>query len=203
MLSSEDGAAHQKLRVGIVNLHDAAQLTQLSSTVEDVFASGDLPGAAETPANMGHSLSAVGEGAFPLPTFSVYPQSYVTSVDEYLLTLPQHLEPLAEGMSNSESNDEAQFFATEWMFKVAEGATALYIEQLGGIKKQLSVDIKYLSYELSALSMPIPRVLATFQSCLSTPKNQLKDRLKTDPGNQLDLPTANLVCKMRRVNLDS
>ncbi|KAF2311714.1 hypothetical protein GH714_026333 [Hevea brasiliensis] len=59
------------------------------------------------------------------------------------------LEPLAEGISNSDvNNDEAQFFATEWMFKVAEGATALYMEQLRGIQQktdrgaqQLSVDI--------------------------------------------------------------
>ncbi|XP_057456890.1 conserved oligomeric Golgi complex subunit 7 [Lotus japonicus] len=149
------------------------------------------------------------QSAFPLPTFSAYPQSYVTSVGEYLLTLPQQLEPLAEGI-NSETNDEAQFFATEWMFKVAEGATALYIEQLRGIQnisdrgaQQLSVDIEYLSNVLSALSMPIPPVLATFQTCLSTSRDQLKDLLKTDSGNQLDLPTANLVCKMRRVNLDS
>ncbi|XP_062085780.1 conserved oligomeric Golgi complex subunit 7-like [Humulus lupulus] len=42
---------------------DAAGLTQLSSTVEDVFASGDLPRAAETLANMRHCLSAVGEFA--------------------------------------------------------------------------------------------------------------------------------------------
>ncbi|KAK2379761.1 conserved oligomeric Golgi complex subunit [Trifolium repens] len=150
------------------------------------------------------------QSVFHLPTFSAYPQSYVTSVGEYLLTLPQQLEPLAEGISSSEANDEAQFFATEWMFKVAEGATALYIEQLRGIQyitdrgaQQLSVDIDYLSNVLSALSMPIPAVLATFHSCLSTPRDQLKDFLKTDSANQLDLPTANLVCKMRRVNLDS
>ncbi|XVF49363.1 hypothetical protein PTKIN_Ptkin04bG0005700 [Pterospermum kingtungense] len=155
--------------------------------------------------------SAVEEqSAFHLPTFSAYPQSYVTSVGEYLLTLPQQLEPLAEGISNSDANnDEAQFFATEWMFKVAEGATALYMEQLRGIQyitdrgaQQLSVDIEYLSNVLSALSMPIPPVLATFQTCLGTPRDQLKDLVKSDSGNQLDLPTANLVCKIRRVNLD-
>lgn len=57
--------------------------------------------------------------AFPLPTFSSYPQPYVTSIGEYLLTLPQQLEPLAEGISSGDAgNDEAQFFATEWMFKV-------------------------------------------------------------------------------------
>lgn len=148
--------------------------------------------------------------AFPLPSFNAYPQAYVTSVGEYLLTLPQQLEPLAEGFSSSDPNaDEAQFFATEWMFKVAEGATALYMEQLRGIQyitdrgaQQLSADIEYLSNVLSALSMPIPPILATFHSCLSTPRDQLKDFVKSDAGNQLDLPTANLVCKIRRVSLE-
>jgi conserved oligomeric Golgi complex subunit 7 len=58
----------------------------------------------------------------PLPSFSAYPQAYVTSVGEYLLTLPQQLEPLAENVSggngNETGNEEAQFFATEWIFKV-------------------------------------------------------------------------------------
>lgn len=83
------------------------------------------------------------------------------------------------------------------------------MEQLRGIQyitdggaQQLSVDIEYLSNVLSALSMPIPPVLATFQTCLGTPRDQLKDLLKSDNGNQLDLPTANLVCKIRRLNLD-
>ncbi|KAF4385395.1 hypothetical protein G4B88_005727 [Cannabis sativa] len=151
------------------------------------------------------------QSAFPLPSFSAYPQAYVTSVGEYLLTLPQQLEPLAEGISsNDANNEEAQFFATEWMFKVAEGATALYMEQLRGIQyitdrgaQQLSVDIEYLSNVLSALSMPIPPVLATFHTCLSTARDELKQLVKSDSGNhQLDLPTANLVCKMRRINLD-
>ncbi|XP_058104503.1 conserved oligomeric Golgi complex subunit 7 [Magnolia sinica] len=148
--------------------------------------------------------------AFPLPSFSAYPQAYVTSVGEYLLTLPQQLEPLAEGISSSDPNtDEAQFFATEWMFKVAEGATTLYMEQLRGIQyitdrgaQQLSADIEYLSNVLSALSMPIPPILATFHTCLSTPRDQLRDLVKSDAGNQLDLPTAHLVCKIRRVTLD-
>ncbi|GAB4858802.1 Golgi transport complex subunit 7 [Ancistrocladus abbreviatus] len=148
--------------------------------------------------------------AFHLPSFSAYPQSYVTSVGEYLLTLPQQLEPLAEGISGDDANgDEAQYFATEWMFKVAEGATAIYMDQLRGIQyvtdrgaQQLAVDVEYLSNVLSALSMPIPLVLSTFQRCLSTPRDQLIDLIKSDSGNQLDLPTANLVCKMRRVNLE-
>jgi hypothetical protein len=148
--------------------------------------------------------------AYNLPSFSAYPQSYVTSVGEYLLTLPQQLEPLVGGISPNDDNvDDAQFFATEWMFKVAEGATALYMEQLRGISyitdrgaQQLCVDIEYLSNVLSALSMPIPTILSTFHTCLSTPRDQLKDLVTNDSGDQLDLPTANLVCKMRRVSLD-
>ena len=93
--------------------------------------------------------------------------------------------------------------------KVAEGTAALYTEQLRGIQhvtdrgaQQLSVDIEYLTNVLSALSMEIPPALATFLTCLSTSREQLKDLLKSDSGRELDLPTANLVCKMRRVNLD-
>ncbi|KAM2281446.1 hypothetical protein ACFX1S_042047 [Malus domestica] len=40
--------------------------------------------------------------------------------------------------------------------------------------------------------MPIPPVLATFHTCLSTSRDQLKDLVKSDAGN-LDLPTANLL----------
>lgn len=82
------------------------------------------------------------------------------------------------------------------------------MEQLRGIQyitdrgaQQLSVDIEYLSNVLSALSMPIPPILATFHTCLSTPRDQLKDVIKSD-SESLDLPTANLVCKMRRVILE-
>ncbi|CAA6656135.1 unnamed protein product [Spirodela intermedia] len=140
------------------------------------------------------------QSAHPLPTFSAYPQAYVTS----------QLEPLTEGISTSEANaEEAQFFATEWMFKVAEGATALFMEQLRGIQymtdrgaHQLAADIEYLSNVLSALSMPIPPFLATFHTCVSTPRDQLPELIKSDGGNQLDLPTAHLVCRIRRLSLD-
>ncbi|XP_066371821.1 conserved oligomeric Golgi complex subunit 7-like [Miscanthus floridulus] len=150
------------------------------------------------------------QGGLPLPNFSAYPQAYVTSVGEYLLTLPQQLEPLAEGISGNEAgNDEAQFFATEWIFKVAEGATALFMEQLRGIhyitdrgSQQLAADIEYLNNVLSALSMPIPPFLSTFHACVSTPRDQVRDLIKLDGGSQLDLPTAHLVCKIRRITLD-
>lgn len=83
------------------------------------------------------------------------------------------------------------------------------MEQLRGIQyitdrgaQQLSVDIEYLTNVLSALSVQIPPILSTYQTCLSTPRDQLKDLIKSDSGNKLDLPTANLICKMRRINLE-
>lgn len=76
--------------------------------------------------------SAEETSAFPLPSFSAYPQSYVTSVGEYLLTLPQQLEPLIEGIASDDANaDEAQIFATEWMFKVTtilHNVFAIFVE---------------------------------------------------------------------------
>ncbi|KAG1359311.1 putative conserved oligomeric Golgi complex subunit 7 [Cocos nucifera] len=142
--------------------------------------------------------------ALPLPSFSAYPQAYATIVGEYLLiTLPQQLEPLDEGISSSEAGtEEAQLFATERMLKVAEGATALFMEQLRGIQyitdrgaQQLSADIKYLNNVLSALSMPIPPFWTTFHTCLSTPRDQIHDLLESNRGNHLDLPTIHSCAK--------
>lgn len=155
------------------------------------------------------------ENAFDLPNFSAYASPYITSIGEYLLTLPQQLEPVMMGGGGSglitdttdENTEETQFFATEWMFKVAEGATSLYIEQLRGIQflsdrgaRQLAADIDYLCKVLSALSMQVPPILATFQTCLSTSKDKLPEIIKSDTG--MDMLTARLLCRIRRVPID-
>lgn len=99
------------------------------------------------------------------------------------------------------------------------------MEQLRGIHyitdrgaQQLAADIEFFSNVLSALSMPTPTFLATFRTCLSTPRDQLPNLLKSnggkrpqddagektdeDDGNKLDVPTAHLVCKIRRIPSD-
>eukprot|EP00850_Spirogloea_muscicola_P009387 SM000052S17779 [mRNA] locus=s52:718780:723671:+ [translate_table: standard] len=176
------------------------------------------------------------DNAFELPSFSAYRLPYVTAIGEYLLTLPQQLEPLTStsegGQGEGEAEDGQGFFATEWMFKVgpvtscgvpavivltrprhvAEGATALYIEQLRAIAalsergaRQLAADIEYLCNVLAALSMATPAVLGTFQACLNCPRDQLPELAMQDGGGGdglLDLPTVRLVCKMRGVPID-
>ena len=93
--------------------------------------------------------------------------------------------------------------------QVAEGATAMFIEQLRGIQyitdrgaQQLTTDIEYLSNVLSTLSMSIPPVLSTFHACISAPGDQVRGLIKSDNGSGLDLPTAHLVSKIRRIPLD-
>lgn len=150
------------------------------------------------------------QNLFSLPNFSAYASEYITSIGEYLLTLPQQLLPLA-GSGNpegvEEGSDDAQYFATEWMFKVAEGATAAYTEQIRGIQalsergaQQLSADIEYLCNVLNALSMSTPPVLHTFHVCVSTPRNKLFEVVEQDG---IDNATFRLVCKMRQVKLES
>lgn len=95
------------------------------------------------------------------------------------------------------------------MIQVAEGATALYIDQIRGIQvlsergsQQLSADIEYLCNVLSALSMSTPLVLSTFQVCVSTPRSKLPELAEQDGGTPIDNPTFRLVCKMRQVLLE-
>jgi hypothetical protein len=62
------------------------------------------------------------ENAFDLPSFSAYPLPYIRSVGEYLLTLPQQLEPLAVTQGEGEAEEgEESFLATEWVFQVRDG----------------------------------------------------------------------------------
>lgn len=92
------------------------------------------------------------------------------------------------------------------LMKVAEGATAMYIDQIRGIQalnergaQQLSADIEYLCNVLSALSMSIPPVLSTFQACVASPRDKLPELAKQEG---LDNASFRLVCKMRQVALE-
>lgn len=60
---AEIDTVKRRMESAYTTLQDAAGLTKLSASVEDVFASGDLSQAAETLATMRHCLSAVGEVA--------------------------------------------------------------------------------------------------------------------------------------------
>jgi len=116
---------------------------------------------------------AASDNAFNLPSFSAYPMGYVSSVGEYLMTLPQQLE----AWMVSEEEDTVSNIDAEWLDKVATGAAELYSKQLLAIPKlsakgaqQLSADLEYFCNVLSALSVPLPGPLATIQVAVGLPE---------------------------------
>ncbi|CAI7745574.1 unnamed protein product [Closterium sp. NIES-54] len=176
------------------------------------------------------------ENVFDLPAFNAYALPYITAVGEYLLTLPQQLEPLAVAASEAAPSlllqasasgasaggesatptaageeDAGAYFVREWMTKVADGATSLFVEQIRAIPEvsdrgaqQLAADIEYLCSVLSVLYVAASPAIATFQACFATPKASLAEFIaqESGAGGSLDATTARLVAKMRRVALE-
>eukprot|EP00899_Mesostigma_viride_P002758 jgi/Mesvir1/12483/Mv10242-RA.1 len=158
---------------------------------------------------------AVEQNEFELPSFNVYPLPYITSVGEYLLMLPQQLEQLTihlEGSGGMQAGGgggegEESYLASEWMFRVAEGAVSLYATELLSIKvlsdpgaAQLGADIEYICNVLTALSVAVPPSLATFQVLVSVPAIEMPGIIRAAEGS-LDIRTVQAVCKMRKVEL--
>jgi hypothetical protein len=138
------------------------------------------------------------QGGLPLPNFSTYPQAYVTSVGEYLLTLPQQLEPLAEGISGNEAgNEEAQFFATEWIFKVMDAVPLYYASELDYDLQETCLRINTKKNDhASVLYLHVIRTDKILGTCLS----QLNIALGQYTGTQktLNLSLAGTPFKGRR-----
>eukprot|EP00898_Chlorokybus_atmophyticus_P008927 jgi/Chlat1/9035/Chrsp94S08301 len=149
-----------------------------------------------------------GDNAFDLPSFSAYPLPYITFIGEYLLTLPQQLEPLQgnDAPGAYEATEESLHFASEWMFRVAEGAVGLYVDQLMKIAElsdkgavQLATDIEYLSNVLAALSVSTPPSLASFRAAAAASKEELASLAKGSSNATLDARVVSAVAKMRGV----
>lgn len=58
-----------------------------------------------------------------LPTFSCTPLEYITTIGEYLLVLPQHLEVFAP----QDKEGEAELFVHKWVSRVARMCADKYI----------------------------------------------------------------------------
>eukprot|EP00241_Pyramimonas_parkeae_P016908 CAMPEP_0114299448 /NCGR_PEP_ID=MMETSP0059-20121206/12979_1 /TAXON_ID=36894 /ORGANISM="Pyramimonas parkeae, Strain CCMP726" /LENGTH=798 /DNA_ID=CAMNT_0001421921 /DNA_START=64 /DNA_END=2460 /DNA_ORIENTATION=+ len=146
---------------------------------------------------------------FDLPSFSAYPQEYVTTVGEYLLTLPQQLESLSagSGQDNREGDeaDDVAFFASSWLTKVALGTAEMYLEQLLRIEtlsdkgaQQAAADLEYLCNVYAALGETVPTPLITFMQCSVTMRDAFTDMVKAE-GPALDSKVVDKVAKMRGI----
>ncbi|KAK7872478.1 hypothetical protein R5R35_014269 [Gryllus longicercus] len=119
-----------------------------------------------------------------LPDFSFAPQEYITQIGQYLMTLPQHMEPfllrdnpaLAMALtvadaeydaSSSKGQTEGEGYADVLLGLVARGTCQTFCECILGIGelspggcKQLATDIDYLGNVLEDLGLPLSEPLA-------------------------------------------
>ncbi|XP_064550815.1 conserved oligomeric Golgi complex subunit 7 [Drosophila montana] len=123
-----------------------------------------------------------------MPAFSFAPQESITQIGQYLLTLPQHLEPLLLSPSAllkqalelcNIKYTQAIPCADVLLSLVVEQCCVMYQAQLLQIKSlpassatQLSVDIEYLSNVLEELGLTINQQLAQILTLLKAAPDQ-------------------------------
>ncbi|XP_072180039.1 conserved oligomeric Golgi complex subunit 7-like [Diadema setosum] len=175
-----------KLAFGIVFFQLQLQLSQVSTM--------------EMWTNQGGLLSA------DLPTFSLSPQEYITKIGQYLMTLPQQLEPctsqenpaLEKALESSRlpfppsaGSTEADHLADYWIGSVARATMHTYVEAILRIpeltshaNRQLATDIDYLCNVVDALGIQPSQSLRHIEDLLKLPlsqygevKGKISDRL--------------------------
>lgn len=151
-----------------------------------------------------------------LPTFSLSPQEYITKVGQYLMTLPQQLEPftlqdnptLAVAVKHGKlpyttSSEETEHLADVWLESVARGTMHVYSEQILKIleltphaTRQLITDIDYLCNVLDDLGLPASESLRNITSLLQSPPSQYNDTAEKMPQRM-----ASAIAGMRGLSL--
>ncbi|XP_067630847.1 conserved oligomeric Golgi complex subunit 7 [Eurosta solidaginis] len=173
---------YEQIKVHCIDTHDIA-LNVLLQPVE-----GHL-------LNIQSTMSSTSDALMPenMPAFSFVPQECITQIGQYLLTLPQHLEPLlftpspllkqALEICNIKYTQSSIPCADTLLSLVVEQCCHLYQSQILQIKnlpltsaKQFAVDIEYLSNVVEELGLSI-----------STNLSQILILLKANPDNYLAL----------------
>ncbi|XP_058060843.1 conserved oligomeric Golgi complex subunit 7 [Anopheles bellator] len=136
-------------------------------------------------ANGSGTMGASSMPADSLPDFSYAPQEYITLICQYLLTLPQHLEPLlfapapvlkavleVADTRYTSSRPCADVFLT----LIVEESEALYVEQIENIcalapseAKQLATDIEYFGSVLEEMGQSLGNNLQQTVKLLRAP----------------------------------
>lgn len=142
-----------------------------------------------------------------LPSFSAYPQEAVTNAGEYLLSLPQTLEQIAEAreedrvaaaaaaettgiVSPKDANvhdDAIDLDAGEWMADVARLAGDALLGEIKNVKKlsetgaaQLAADAEYFANVVAALAPEPPAALVAVAACCAAPRDAYAGFAKSD-----------------------
>ncbi|ELT88100.1 hypothetical protein CAPTEDRAFT_161050 [Capitella teleta] len=120
------------------------------------------------------SESQAGAITTNLPAFGLTPQEYITKIGQYLMTLPQQLEPFTQEDNPAlcvalkhgrlphtlDQTDMPEQLADLWLESVANGSMRLYAEQILNIPKlstlatqQLLIDIDYFCNVMDDLGL--------------------------------------------------
>jgi hypothetical protein len=147
------------------------------------------------------SNSAGGAMTSDLPTFSLSPQEYITKVGQYLMTLPQHLDPftlqespaliiaLKHGRLPYTNHQELpEHLADIWLESVAMGTMHTYTEEILKIPhasphgcKQLITDIDYLCNVLEDLGLKASETMTHIQTLLQVKPEEFPDTAELLP----------------------
>ena len=149
----------------------------------------------------------------------------MTNAGEYLLSLPQHLEAIAEAKEeakeearNAEADaeagdddaktstpDEPDIEAGEWMADVAEAACGLLLGEVRRVRAlsepgaaQLAADIEYFINVVAALSLEPPRALVAYGACCAASRDSYAILSGDDEGMDRDVVRA--VAAMRGIS---
>ncbi|CAH1388951.1 unnamed protein product [Nezara viridula] len=105
-----------------------------------------------------------------LPDYSYAPLEYITQIGEYLMTLPQHLEPFLKEEGNSP--------AVQLLGRVCRQTCSSLADLILNTKdvtpntaKQIAVDIAYLGNVLEDLGQTLPETLAQMVVLLKLPSD--------------------------------
>ncbi len=150
-----------------------------------------------------------------LPDFSFTPMEYITLIGQYLLTLPQHLEPLLlnpsiplkVALELSEPNYKENIPPADILLSlVAEECCVLFQEKIANIfsinnngAKQLATDIEYLASVLEELGLTMTINLQQIATLLKAPSDS-KGYLGACSG--IDARLVTTIRQMRQINMN-
>ena len=162
------------------------------------------------------SKSAGGAMTSDLPTFSLSPQEYITKIGQYMMTLPQHLEPftmqdspavlvaLKHGrLPYTDDTDVPEHTADLWLESIARGTMHYYADEIIKIHelsthatKQLITDIDYLCNVLDDLGLTASDNRKNIEQLLKAPADNYHDIAEQMPQRM-----AHAISNMRNIDL--
>ncbi|XP_038050090.1 conserved oligomeric Golgi complex subunit 7-like isoform X2 [Patiria miniata] len=141
--------------------------------------------------------------AAELPEYSLSPQEYITKIGQYLMTLPQQLEPFTSqehpSLEKALETGKLPFppetgsatpdhLADYWLGAIARGTMHTYVEAILKITeltpnatRQLATDIDYLCNVLDALGVHASESLRHIETLLKLPLSQYGETRGTMP----------------------